>query len=390
MRERRNVYWTIVLGAAVAFLFWWTISSIMGVTNNSGDTTASIVQIVSEEDSDLKFAKVARPSQISFPSDHGPHTDFRTEWWYFTGNLLTPDKTHFGYQFTIFRRAVSAEKPDLPSDWSTNQIYMAHIALTDPKEGDFYSEERFSREALDMAGAQLDPLRVWLDDWVMEGVPGNCNGCLDIQIHARAKNFALSLNLTSLKPAVLHGENGYSRKGAGPDNASYYYSLTRMGTKGQVVLNEQEFSVSGTSWMDHEWFTSVLDANQAGWNWFSIQLEDGRDIMFFELRRENGDATEFFNEGTLVNPQGDWIRLSMQDVKLTKLRTWKSEKSGSEYPVDWKMEIPKHNLSLTLKAVIDNQERIDSLKYWEGAINVTEQEDSKKLVGRGYIEMTGY
>ncbi len=390
MQVRRIVHWTIVFGSAAAFLIWWMNSSLQGETENSGDGTASIVQMLSEEDDDSKFAKVVRPARISFPADHGPHPDFRTEWWYFTGNLSTSDKAHYGYQFTIFRRAVSADRPDLSSDWATNQIYMAHVALTDVKEGSYYSEERFNRKALGMAGAQSAPFSVWLDDWVIEGVSENCYGCLDIRMNIAAKDFSLSLDLTSLKPAVLHGEGGYSRKGAEPDSASYYYSLTRIATTGYVMLNDRKYSVSGTSWMDHEWFTSVLDAKQVGWNWFSVQLEDGRDIMFFQLRIENGGAAESFHEGTLVNPHGEWIRLSDQDVRLTELRTWKSEKSGSEYPVDWKMEIPEHNLSLTLSAVIDDQERIDSLKYWEGAINVTDQEGSNKLVGKGYLEMTGY
>ena len=390
MRAGRIVCRAVVFGGTVAFLVWWTIFSLQGTAEISDDGAASVVRMLSEEDDDSKFAKAVRPAQITFPADHGPHADFRTEWWYFTGNLSTSDKTHYGYQFTIFRRAVSAEKPDLSSDWATNQIFMAHAALTDAKEGSYYSEERFNREALGMAGAKAEPFGVWLDDWVMEGVSGNCSGCLDIQMNVVAKDFSLSLELTSLKPAVLHGEGGYSRKGAESDSASYYYSLTRLATTGYVTLNDRKYSVSGASWMDHEWFTSVLDANQVGWNWFSVQLDDGREIMFFQLRNEKGGAAKSFDEGTLVNPNGDWIRLSAQDVRLTALRTWKSQKSGSEYPVDWKMEIPKHKLSLTLNAVIDDQERMDSVKYWEGAISVTDLEGGKKPVGKGYLEMTGY
>ena len=390
MQLRRVGNWSIVCVLAVAFVTWWTTSPMRGLIDKPESQAVSINQLISGEIADLQFAKVVRPRAMTFPEDHGPHTDFRTEWWYFTGNLFSSDGAQYGYQFTIFRRAVRAEKPELSSNWAANQIYMAHVGLTDVRKGNYHTGERFNRAALELAGAEANPFRVWLDDWVIEGLPGMCRGCLDIQMQAATSEFSLSLKLSSKKPVVLHGDRGFSRKGTEQDNASYYYSLTRMATSGQLTLNGKEYSVSGTSWMDHEWFTSALGENQVGWDWFSIQLEDGKEIMYFQLRNENDEVTENSEEGTLVYPRGDWIQLTGQDVRLTKIRTWKSEKSESEYPVDWKLEIPEHELSLMLSAVIDNQERIESLKYWEGAIRVVGQEGGEKIVGSGYLEMTGY
>ena len=228
------------------------------------------------------FARAVTPPILSFPRDHGPHPEYRSEWWYYTGNVQTAAGRHFGFQLTFFRSALAAQVAARESAWATAQVYMAHLALTDVETERFYAFERFSRASLGLAGARAQPFQVWVEDWSAR--TQNSDG-LPIRLRAGQGEIGLELQLRSAKPIVLHGDRGLSQKGPEVGNASYYYSLTRMPTQGTIHIADEIFQVSGTSWMDREWSTSVLGKEYRGWDWFGLQLSDGSDLMFFRLRR---------------------------------------------------------------------------------------------------------
>lgn len=332
------------------------------------------------------FARADQPRQFAFPADFGPHPEFQTEWWYYTGNLSTEEGRHFGYQLTFFRRALlpAGEYAARQSAWATEHIYMAHFALTDTANESHWAFERFSREGPDLAGAQAAPLRVWLEDWSL-----SATGPDSYRLYAAADGLALSLDLQDLKGPILHGAQGLSQKGPQPGNASYYFSQTRLASQGHIEIEGQRFEVSGLSWMDHEFSTSALGAGQVGWDWFSIQLDDDRELMLFQLRREDG-SQDPFSSATLVAPDGSTQHFGLQDFSLQALETWTSPDSGARYPVAWQIEFPELDLSLQLRALLPDQELNLSFIYWEGAVSVSGTQNGEPLSGMGYIEMTGY
>ncbi len=338
---------------------------------------------------DNRFEPVVEVAEFEFPRDHGPHPEFQTEWWYFTGNLSNDRGERFGYQFTIFRRAVAARQPNLDSDWAGNQVYLAQAGVTDVQSQDYLIDEIYSREALSLAGAQAEPFSVWVEDWVVEGSAGHCEGCLNLSIRMESDEFTFDLSLSSVKPVVLHGDRGFSRKGEIRGNASYYYSLPRLRTTGTLTIRGESRQVSGDSWMDHEWFSSVLDEEQSGWDWVSLQLDDQRELMLFQIRPRDA-AAESFKYGILIDQSGTSALIPPSEVHLSPSRTWRSSFSEIEYPVDWKIEIPPLDMQLDVEALLDGQERVDSFRYWEGAVKVSGMEGASSIAGLGYLEMTGY
>lgn len=331
------------------------------------------------------FLRASSPRRFEFPADHGPHDGFRTEWWYFTGNLEASGGRHFGYQLTFFRVALGRSPMKRPSSWGANNIIMAHFALTDVEGDRFHYAERFSRSALGLAGASGQPLRVWLEDWSAVETGDNP---LRVRLKAREGDMAVDITVTARKPFVLNGEAGLSRKSGTPGNASYYYSIPRMETAGTIAVGGKNFPVTGHSWLDREWGTSALGPNQAGWDWFALHLDDGRDIMFYRLRRFDG-GTEPWSSGTLVGADGSYRYLDHDDVNTGVLQWWRSPASGSRYPSRWRLIIPSERLDLEITPRIPDQELLTSVRYWEGAVQV------KSLVpggpeGSGYVEMTGY
>lgn len=325
------------------------------------------------------YARALEPRAFLFPDDHGAHPDFSTEWWYFTGNLAAEDGRRFGYQLTFFRRAVAPEMPARGSAWATRQIALAHFALTDAEAGRFHAFERTSRMAAGLAGAQAVPFRVWLEDWSAAGKGGDPPW----RLTAREGDVAIDLLVDTTKPPVLHGERGLSRKGSSPGNASYYYSLTRMPTRGTVEVDGRRFVVGGTSWLDREWSTSLLEPEQVGWDWFSLQLDDGRELMLFQIRRQDG-TLDPASEGTLVAADGGTERLAQSDLALEVTATWKSPR-GAVYPAGWRLRMPHHGLDLTITPLVADQELDVSFRYWEGAVTAT-----GSATGRGYVELVGY
>ncbi len=335
---------------------------------------------------DQGYARALEPREFRFPADHGPHPEFRTEWWYYTGNLETAEGRRFGFQLTFFRSALAPEMPVRESAWATRQAWLAHFTVSDMQSGTFRSFERWSRGALGLAGAQGEPFRVWLKDWRAEGVSGEAP---PMRILASEDGVGIDLVLQQGKPPVLQGERGLSRKSAEPGNASYYYSLTRMPAAGTVRVGNERFAVTGSAWMDREWSTSSLGRDQVGWDWFSLQLSDGSDLMLYRLRKKDGTADPS-SSGTLIGPAGESRPLKLSDFAIANAGEWRSPRSGARYPAHWQLRIPSEELDLEVRPVLADQELNVSFRYWEGAVDVEGTHRGRPVQGRGYVELTGY
>ena len=362
------------------------VLAIVLVRSQQSPTVGAEIVGLRSTDSVAGFARADVVRAFAFPLDHGPHPEFQTEWWYYTGNLEAPDGRHFGYQLTFFRRAISPTDTTRESDWGTNQIYFAHFAITDVKNNDHWAVERFSRGAAGLAGASGSPYHVWLENWDASSL--NADGSR-VQLSAEDAGHALALTLNPAKPLVLHGDQGLSQKSSGAGNASYYYSFTRLATEGTLTINGEKLAVTGASWMDHEFSTTVLGENAVGWDWFSIQLSDMREVMFFQIRQKDG-SVEPLSGGTLVESDGTSRALPRDQVDIRVLDKWTSPKSAGTYPAGWSMTIPSADIQLTLKPYGADQEMHISIVYWEGAVNITGTSKGAGVKGSGYVEMTGY
>ncbi len=336
------------------------------------------------------FERAYVPREFVFPADHGPHPDYKHEWWYVTGNLRAATGRHFGFQLTFFRFGLKPETAKRPSSWATSQLYMAHFTLSDVTGGKFHHFERFSRAAAGLAGAHAAPLRVWLEGWSLEGLGGKPDEAMPwLRLYARSDDIAIDLVGANDKPIVLHGERGLSRKSATPGNASYYYSATRLRTKGTIQVGEQRFTVQGLSWLDREWATSALDRDQIGWDWFAIQLADGYELMFYQLRTRDGRA-HVFSQGTLVAPDGSVRQLKPDNVRLEVIDYWSSVRTGTRYPSRWHLSILDDDMRLQIEPYLADQELDVSVRYWEGAVKVTGTRKHMPVRGHGYVELVGY
>ena len=336
---------------------------------------------------DQGFSRADGPRTFTFPQDFGPHPDFQTEWWYYTGNLTAENGRQFGYQLTFFRRALlpPQDNAQRSSDWAVNQVYLAHFSLTDVQGGQFHYLERFARGAAGLAGAVVNPeYQVWLDNWSVSQVSEG-----KYQLQAAYGEIRIQLELADLKGPILEGIDGYSQKGPEPGNASYYYSQTRLESSGTVTLGGQTFPVKGTSWMDHEFSTSALSGDQVGWDWFSLQLSDGSELMVYSMRHADGSA-DTLSQGMIIRPDGSTQRLTPEDYKITPLAHWKSPHSGATYPSEWRVEIPAEQIDLTIKPRLADQELRVSFTYWEGAVQITGTYSGHPVSGSGYVELTGY
>lgn len=332
------------------------------------------------------FARALAPRPFDFPADHGPHPDFETEWWYFTGHLQTAEGRRFGFQLTFFRRALAAEEAPRESAWATRQLYFAHFTLSDIEGRRFYSFERFARGALGLAEARAAPFRVAIEDW--QAASGS-ESLFPLALKAQDGEARLELELADAQGWVAHGDGGLSRKGEGEGNASYYYSYPRLSARGQIEIAGQTFTVEGEAWLDREWSSSVLAPEQLGWDWFSLQLFDGRELMLFQLRRQDG-SRDPFSAGTLISADGKAESLKSGDFELEPLGTWKSPRGGATYPTRWRLKLPRHGLELETKALLEDQELDVSFSYWEGAVDAEGKQGDEPLRGRGYLEMVGY
>ena len=328
-----------------------------------------------------------------FPRDHYTHNDFRTEWWYATGQVRTAEGRRFGYQFTIFRRGVRppGDRAAVVSRWVMDHLPLGHFALTDVAGQRFYFDQRLERGAFGRAGftqAEGTENRLaWVGDWELALTKDQV-----FTIKATQPGAVLDLKLEPSRPALLNGEGGVSQKSAGAGNASHYYSLTRMKTAGTVTVNGSAQAVSGLSWLDREWATNQLGPDQVGWDWLSLHLSDGSDLMLYKLRRKDG-STDPFSSGTWRPADGAQRHLKQNDFTLTPVpgRSWTSSKSGGTYPIGWRIEIPGESLSVEVAALLPDQElALDPVAYWEGAVDLSGTRSGQPITGEGYLEMTGY
>ena len=330
------------------------------------------------------FDRATKVRPFHFPADHGPHGDFRDEWWYVTGNLDGPKGQRFGFQITFFRHGIQRGKRPGASHWAGQDAWMAHVALTDVMGKRYHSFQRISREGVGLAGARAEPFKVWLDDWSIEGV---AEGGYPWHFKAQQEGIALDLELNPSKPPALQGDRGLSQKSREPGNASYYYSIPRMVARGTVRLGDDPIPVSGLAWLDREWSTSMLAPDQAGWDWFSLQLDDGADLMYFRMRKRNGEDDPL-SSGALIAVNGTTQHLNLEDVALKAIDSWASP-GGYDYPSRWRLAIRPRGETLIVKPVLADQEFRHDARYWEGAVDVLD-EATGLMKGRGYVELTGY
>ncbi len=350
---------------------------LLPTTTDPGITTYELVEAASYPE----FETVLGPQEFSFPKDHGPHLDYQTEWWYYTGNLEAESGERFGYQLTIFRRGLAPGETQRESTFATNQIYFGHLALTDIGGGEHVALERFERGSAGLAGASGDPFAVTLGDWTVRSLD---DAGSQVRLSASEEGIGFDLTLTATRPIVEHGEQGFSRKGEAEGNASYYLSFTNMQTQGTLEVGDRVFEVSGSSWFDHEWGTSFLGPETTGWDWFGLQLEDGRELMLYHFRTQDG-GIERVSGGTLVEASGESRWLTADEFDIVPINTWTSGVTGTTYPSGWEISIPDEGLELIVEPWIKDQEMRLSLEYWEGAVRV-----SGTVAGQGYVELTGY
>ena len=324
---------------------------------------------------------------LTFPADFGAHPDFRTEWWYYTGNLQTADGRHFGFELTIFRVGLLPPTAELPNDsqWSGRDLYFAHFAVSDIGGDHFYAFQRYSRPGPGLAGAQADPYHVWLEDW---NITESASGVY--QLRAEQGEVTLDLTLTDEMGVVLHGENGYSRKGETASNASYYYSQPRLRAEGFVRVEGEQYQVNGLAWKDHEFSTAELEKNQIGWDWFSLQFEDGSALMLFQLREREGGISAS-SSGTFIPAEGKPQSVQNAEFEIAVLDEWRSPHTQGVYPSGWEIQLAKPDCLLQVEPWMADQELVfPAVTYWEGAVRFEGKCNGVLARGNGYVELTGY
>lgn len=378
MANRWKILLLVVLIVGVVFAGWSLLEPDDG---NVGATT--FLQAAAPDPAG--FARAVDPYDWSFPRDFGAHPEFQTEWWYYTGNLADADGRRFGFQFTIFRRALTPQAIESDSEWRTNQLYLAHFTLSDIASQTFYHDERFSRGSAGLAGAEAIPrYRVWLEDWQILAQDDSAE---TVSIRAVSEQFALDLTLQQTKPPALQGTNGLSPKSAETGNASYYYSLSRLLTAGTITLNGEVFQVEGLSWKDHEFSTSALGTGAQGWDWFGLIFDNQTELMIGQIRRSDGSTEPAFG-GMMIYEDGSTEYLPSSQFTITPTDTWVSPHTGAEYPSGWQMrvETQRGTLSFAVIPLQRDQELADTdPSYWEGAVRI-----EGDVSGYGYAELTGY
>jgi predicted secreted hydrolase len=328
-----------------------------------------------------EYSDVSKDYQLTFPDALYYKKDFRIQWWYFTGHLFDQTGREFGYELTFF--IVNVQKKEYASRFGVNTVYISHFALTDTSGNSFHFSDNADTGAYGFAGAKDDRLNVWIDNNVMEGTIGK------MHVKASDEYKSFDLVLVPAKPFILNGENGYLRKSEeSPLIASLYFSCPRLTTEGDIRIGARVFRVKGESWFDREILSRELSAKQEGWDWFSIRLDDNREMMLYLLRNKDG-TTSRYSSGTFIYADGKSRHLSMNDFSINVLAFYTSKKTGARYPAKWGITVPSENLTLTLTPLLENQEvlayRSTGNYYWEGTCKV-----HGSATGRAYVEMTGY
>lgn len=325
--------------------------------------------------------------RYEWPRDHSAHRDFKTEWWYFTGNLRATDGRRFGYQVTFFRQGV--RKPGVrtktESRFVVDDLKFGHFTITDANGRQFFFSQRILRGAFGEAGFAEPPRIAWLGDWSVNLDP---DGAMRLQ--ASEGDRAITLRVENTKPWVVHGEGGISRKAEEAGHASHYYSGTRMRSRGSLRVDGRDLAVEGETWFDHEWATNQLAPGQSGWDWFSVQMDDGTELMVYLLRRKDA-SLDTASSGSFIGTDGGVRHLRIDEIRLTPTRFWQSKKTGGRYPVAWKIEVPRLELALEVTTPVDSQElALAPVAYWEGLIDARGSREGRAVSGHGYLELTGY
>jgi predicted secreted hydrolase len=340
------------------------------------------------------YATVSGPCHLTFPADHGAHPDYRTEWWYYTGNLTDENNDHFGFQLTFFRSRILSpgeeqKWPSGKSPWRTAHLFMAHAAISDFNGNRFYHAQKLARGAMGLAGAVQThrQVQIFIADWHARIAPERH------ELQASAPQFSMKLTSLPTKPPILHGEKGYSRKGNSPDRASCYYSFTRMDTRGTVQIQDKSLRVKGNAWMDHEFSSAPLDPEAVGWDWFSLQFDDRTELMLYIIRQENG-VDSLASSGTWITADAQTRHLPRSAFIVKGLDTWTSPHSKTRYPCRWQVTVPSLALDLTIAPNLPDQELhtgpTTGIIYWEGSVAVTGTRNGNPISGSGYVELTGY
>jgi len=355
--------------------------ALLGCSESSNNKAPTIAVAALLSDSPISgYKRATKTRTFVFPLDHGAHPEYATEWWYLTGNLADSKGRYFGYQFTLFRLGLDKTNTSNESRWRSPEIYMAHLALTDIQGKKHHFAERFSRGAPGLAGVDMEPYKVWLGPWKLTGLTSP----FPLTLTASDSDFQIDLVIsTGSKPITLQGDQGLSQKSPQAGNASYYYSMTRLPTLGTIQIKDKRFEVQGNSWLDREWSSSALGKDQVGWDWFALQLDDGREIMFYRLRTSK-QTLHALSRGSLVSKSGEKIDIMATGIELLPLEWWQSEQ-GESYPISWKLLIPKEDIAITVSAALKDQLMRTRVRYWEGAVKV-----SGTHTGRGYMELSGY
>lgn len=345
------------------------------------------------------YYSITGPCNPRFPQDHGPHTGYHTEWWYYTGNLHSNGGERYGFQLTFFRSRLNPPGKEKmwqeehgsskSSAWRTQQVFLAHVAITDIGSGRFYHKEQMARGALDLAGAhqEADTTTVFVKNWSARLDP------LEHALTASTEDFEFRLILSPRKEPVPHGERGYSLKGTKPESASCYYSFTRLGVEGALKIKGKEIPVHGESWMDHEFSSAPLESDVTGWDWLGIQLADNTELMIYLMRSKDGTYSPA-SAGTFVDASGKSVRLAKDAFTVDALDHWTSPHSGGRYPSRWRVRIPSLDLNLTLRPNVEDQEmqtqETTRVTYWEGSVSASGTVGQQPVEGQGYVELTGY
>ncbi|MCX6946669.1 MAG: carotenoid 1,2-hydratase [Verrucomicrobia bacterium] len=335
------------------------------------------------------WTRALTPWSWSFPRDHGAHPEFKTEWWYLTGNLDDEKGNPYGYELTFFRHGLQPKPTQPDSAWSIRDIYFAHLAITDVQSRRFIFSEKLSRGALGEVEISQQDMQVRIAD---SSLPRKSDSSFQMAASDPTAGSGLKLSATPLKPLTYQGEKGLSRKSATPGNASHYYSFTRLQTTGQLELGGKKIPVKGLSWFDHEFSTSALGEDQEGWDWFCLQFDSGEELMLYRMRNP-GERTDPSSSGTWIPARGPSVPLKSADFTITPIDEWKTA-SGAIYPSGWNISVPSLQLSGEVQPLLFDQElrlkRTSNIRYWEGACRFTGTRNGKAISGRGYTELTGY
>ncbi|MBL9076646.1 MAG: carotenoid 1,2-hydratase [Planctomycetes bacterium] len=339
------------------------------------------------------FLRATEPPQLVFPRDHGAHRGFRTEWWYVTGNVDAANGRRFGVQLVFFRQGLAAAAEPRTATLAAHELVLAHAAVTDVDGGRHHYAERLARAAAGLGEVvgpdEREPFRAVCADWSMRAVPGG-DGFLPLELRAGDGGaFAFTLRLDAGKPIVLQGDRGLSQKGSERGNASIYYSLTRAPLTGTIEVDGVRHEVRGLGWLDREWSTSALAADQVGWDWFSLQLDDGTDVMWYQLRRRD-DTVDPWSRGCLVAADGTVTRLEPARMAATPQGTWAAADGLARYPARFRLVSTAPAFDLEVLPLVADQELQVAVRYWEGAVAVRGTRDGRPVQGRGYLELTGY